>query len=273
MAETAAARWREMVLANREQSERQMEFRRPDFWKERASAFAQDPSRPPDEPLSWLLGRLRPEDVVLDVGAGGGRYALPLALRVRKVVAVEPSPSMRETLEAGAASAGIGNVEVIGGRWEAVEVDAVDAAFFAHVLYDIEDVAPFLEKANRSARRLVAAFLLDTQPSVAADDLWPEIYGERRAPLPALPEFLNVLDELGWPYEQALFPLDRPRPESKDALLAQLRWRFWLEEGSAREMKLQQIIAERAVQEGDGWVMPGRRPRNVAVVAWPGSAR
>jgi SAM-dependent methyltransferase len=272
MADKAAERWREMVLANREQSERQMEYRRGDFWKERTGAFVQDPARPPDEPLSWLLERLRPEDVVLDVGAGAGRYALPLALRVRKVVAVEPSPSMREKLQEGAAGAGIDNVEVVAGRWESVEVEPVDAAFFAHVLYDIEDVVPFLEKANRTARRLVAAFLLDSQPSATADDLWPEIYGERRARLPALPEFLEVLDDLGWPYEQVLFPLDRPRPETREALQAQLRWRFWLQEGSERDERLRRILDERAVEEGDGWVLPGRRPMNVAVVAWAARA-
>jgi SAM-dependent methyltransferase len=272
MADSAAARWREMVLANREQSERQMEARPQDFWKARAGHFAQDPRRPPDESLAYLLERLRPDDVVLDVGAGGGRYALPLALHVREVVAVEPSPAMREILEQGMSSAAISNLTVVDGRWPAVEVGAADAVLFAHVIYDIEDAVPFLEKGRQAARRLVAAFVLDTQPSIAADDLWPEIYGEERARLPSLPELLKILDELGWPYEQAQFALDRPLPESRDALLAQLRWRFWLREGSERDQKLQRIIEARAVPEGDGWVMPGRRPMNVAVVTWPGTA-
>ena len=37
---------------------------------------------------------------------------------------------------------------MIAARWEAIEPPAADAALFAHVLYDIEDVLPFLEKAN-----------------------------------------------------------------------------------------------------------------------------
>ena len=46
----------------------------------------------------------------LDVGAGGGRYALPLALAVREVVAIDPSPSMLGALSEDAAADGIENI-------------------------------------------------------------------------------------------------------------------------------------------------------------------
>ncbi len=58
-----------------------------------------------------------PRDVWLDVGAGGGRYALPLALAVREVVAIDPSPAMLGALREDAAANGIANVRVIEARW------------------------------------------------------------------------------------------------------------------------------------------------------------
>ncbi len=53
----------------------------------------------------------RPGDTWLDVGAGGGRYALPIALLTRGVIAVDPSPAMlRGAPREGMDRWGIGNV-------------------------------------------------------------------------------------------------------------------------------------------------------------------
>jgi len=38
---------------------------------------------------------VRPDDVMVDVGGGTGRLELPLALRCREVVIVDPSQGMR----------------------------------------------------------------------------------------------------------------------------------------------------------------------------------
>ena len=64
----------------------------------------------------------RADDTWLDIGAGGGRYALPLARSVREVVAVDPSAAMLEVLRDGMREHGIANVRVVEGRWPAVEI-------------------------------------------------------------------------------------------------------------------------------------------------------
>src|SRR3990172_3366958 len=96
--------WRERVRADKEQVEGAREVEDPaDFYAPVKDRFRMDPRRTDDATLDALLGHARPDDVWLDVGAGGGRYALPLALRVREVVAIDPSPSMLSALGEDAA--------------------------------------------------------------------------------------------------------------------------------------------------------------------------
>jgi hypothetical protein len=72
------------VRANREQAERVREDTEgTDFYAPIAQVFRADPRRTDEPALDRLLGLARPEDTWLDIGAGGGRYALPVALRVR----------------------------------------------------------------------------------------------------------------------------------------------------------------------------------------------
>ncbi|CAM04574.1 FkbM family methyltransferase [Saccharopolyspora erythraea NRRL 2338] len=50
-------------------------------------------------------------DLVLDVGCGTGQLALPLARRVRQVVAVDPQPGMLDHAREAARRAGVGNID------------------------------------------------------------------------------------------------------------------------------------------------------------------
>ena len=103
-ADAAFDEWRRRVEANREQIERLREDeRRADFYQASAGRFRPGGESPPELPQLLELGG--PDDVWLDIGAGGGRYAVPLARRIHQLFAVEPSPAMRETLR-GASAAG-----------------------------------------------------------------------------------------------------------------------------------------------------------------------
>lgn len=61
-----------------------------------------DPRRPLEPNLQALAAYLQPEDVLVDVGGGAGRYSLPLALRCREVIDVDPSAAMLAGFEASA---------------------------------------------------------------------------------------------------------------------------------------------------------------------------
>src|SRR5712692_2364896 len=53
-----------------------------------------DPRRALDPNLEAIASSIEPNDVIVDIGGGAGRVSLPLALRCREVINVDPSPAM-----------------------------------------------------------------------------------------------------------------------------------------------------------------------------------
>ena len=91
--------WATRVRASREQIERCRESEDPaDADAPFVSRFRVDPRRNGDVVLEALRELARPDDMWLDIGAGVGRFALPMALVVRGVHAIDPSA---EALAAG----------------------------------------------------------------------------------------------------------------------------------------------------------------------------
>jgi ubiquinone/menaquinone biosynthesis C-methylase UbiE len=75
-----------------------------DPWAGRlASLFRFNPRRALGPNLEVIAGYVQPGDVLVDVGGGAGRVSLPLALRCKEVVVVDPSPSMGGSLIPAAA--------------------------------------------------------------------------------------------------------------------------------------------------------------------------
>src|SRR5205823_7133549 len=121
--------------------------------------FRDDPRRTNGPALEVLRGLVRPDETWLDIGAGGGRYALPLALLAREVIALDPSEGMLGVLEQGMAEHGLANVRIVRARWPTAEPPRADVAFIAHVGYDIAEIGPFLDGMEAAAERLCVAML------------------------------------------------------------------------------------------------------------------
>lgn len=148
LADDAAARWR-WLIAHREAVIGAIRARTGDtgdYWGTRAAAMGATIRAAPGAivpPLGAILPWVGPATTVLDVGAGWGRNAVPLARVARRVVAVEPS----------AAGVGDGRLALVAATWEAAAVEPADLVLCAHVLPPIADAAPFLAKLDRHARR------------------------------------------------------------------------------------------------------------------------
>src|SRR5262245_43762138 len=215
--------WRNRVRANREQAERLREGDPPrDFYAAVASQFSADPRRTDEPPLDLLRSLVTPGETWLDVGAGGGRYALPLALLAREVIAVEPSEGMQGVLRKGMAEHAISNIRIVPSRWPMEAAPTADVALIAHLGYDIEEIGPFLDAMEGAARRLCVAALITPSPPHLAERFWPPIHGEARVPLPALTEFLALLLARDRLFELRLFEREPLAHAERDAPLAWL---------------------------------------------------
>ena len=266
-AAAAEAAWAARVRANREQVDRRREESDgTDFYAPIASAFRADPRRSGDATLDALRSLVRPDEVVLDIGAGGGRFALSLALGCREVIALDPSAGMLDVLRASAAEHGVANVRVLEARWPVADPPAADLALIAQVGYDVEPIGAFLDGMEAAARRLCVAVLLDRPPPSAVDALWPEVHGEERASLPALPEFLVLLLARGRLPEVRLVERAALGAATREELVNRARRLLWLRPGGEKDRRL--LAQLECVTARDGqWLLPDG-PTMVGVVTW-----
>lgn len=273
-AQVAAARWRAMVLAEHAQSDRARGTTPPpDFWQARTGFFRQDPRRADDPMVERIARELLPYWTVLDVGAGAGRHALPLALRCRHVTAVEPSPAMGEGFRAVAAEAGIANVSLVQATWEQADVPTADVVLCSNVLYTVRDAAPFVSKLDRHAHEKVLVILHTEAPLYFTAPLWKAVHGEERLRLPALKELLELLWEMDcYPNVEMLPVLPRRGWESWDAAKQQLVGALFIAPGSSQEARLDAAMRELLVEADGRLSVRENQPGRPALVSWQPAA-
>jgi SAM-dependent methyltransferase len=265
--------WAQRVRENRDQAERFRETQAPDFYAPVSSLFVADPRRTDEPALAALLASATEDQVWLDIGAGAGRYALPLALVVREVIAVEPSAGMRGALRTGMGEHGIANVRVVAGAWpESIErlgeLPAADVSLIAHVGYDIEAIGPFIDAMEAATRERCTAVLTDRSPASVADPFWPLVHGEDRVPLPALPDLLEVLHSRG--RETEVVRVERPPRtfDSVPALTAFLRRQLFIAEGGEKDLHFRAVLPDRIVNRDGGWTLVDPPAGSIGIVTW-----
>ncbi len=104
--------------------------------------------------VAEALLRLLPPMVIADLGAGEGAFALLLAERAKRVIAVDTSAKMIEVGREQALRHGVGNVEYRLGDMEEVPIDSatVDLVFFSQSLHH----ALHPDRAVSEASRILA---------------------------------------------------------------------------------------------------------------------
>jgi SAM-dependent methyltransferase len=267
------AAWAERVRANRVQAERLRESAAGDFYAPVSNLFVADPRRTGEPALDALLAMAGAAETWLDVGAGAGRYALPLALHVHEVIAVEPSGGMRRALRTGMAEHGIANVRVVAGAWPASleelgPLPAVDTALIAHVGYDIETIGPFLDAMEHATRGGCVAVLTDRSPASVADTFWPLVHGEERVALPALPDLVELLRARGRLPEVAVVERSPRTFDSVPALTAFLRRQLFIAEGGEKDVHFRAILPDHIVRRDGGWTLSERPTGSLGIVTW-----
>jgi len=230
-----AASWRELVERRRtEVGERDAAE---DPWGSRAARFVARPASRPDALLRLLEPWLGPRRTLIDVGAGTGRHAVPLAERLDWVTAVEPSQGMRDRIP------DVDNMTVIGSAWMDADPAPADLVICVHVLYDVADPIPFIEKLEGSAREQVFIMLRDTGHPHPA-----ELYAASRLGRePSLRDCFLLLRQLGvaanvttltYPASHRFGSVDEAAEECRwvlGRLWDEEQGRAWLEENLHRD--------------------------------------
>src|SRR5215471_9734425 len=269
---SALEAWKQRVTAHREQSHRMrsaLGMTGQDRWEPFSSFFKADPRRTDDMEVNRLAQEVTPVTTLLDVGAGAGRFALPLALCCKQVTAVEPSPSMSETLRHLAAEAGIDNVTLVASPWDEAEVEPADVVLSAHVIYSIEDIGPFVLKLAAHARQRVCMPTFMRPPRARYNAFWPWVHGEVKQELPGAAELMQVLWELGiYPNLEMDAPIPfRPFTDWQQALDI-LRPRLCVTPHTEQDARLQQAMRELLMATPEGYVLKDAEPGHLALISW-----
>ena len=263
--------WRDMYDRERAQAEELDRLPRPaDCWEGQAArlATAWQRNEQPDSLMRFLLPHLRPDDTLLDIGAGTGRYARYLASQVRQVIALEPSAAMRAQLGTALAAAPL-PIEVLSGAWPETPVRPVTVAFASHVLYGVREAGPFVQAMDAIAERACFLALAVQHPSAFISPFWERFYGEPRLPLPGALECLNLLHQLGIPAQMALVPRPgRVSFTSRDEALADLRWRLRMAPTPENDAAILTAIDELMEYDAIGQLVPQNQVADTAMIWW-----
>jgi SAM-dependent methyltransferase len=198
---------------------------------------------------------------VLDVGAGVGRFAVPLARAGRDVIAVEPAPVMCERLRRHVAEAAVEQrVRVVEGAWPAVDVPAVDVALGAFVLQFAEDPVGFVRAMEQVARRrVVLALHVDPLPMAELRRLLGD---EAPRPAPLFADLYPRLEAAGIRPRVQFMEDDHVPPLTDEGSVDRLLAHMGLDGDPDRVRRVKAFVAER-VADGS-WT----RPRRSALLSW-----
>jgi len=204
----------------------------------------------------------------LDVGAGFGALALPLAARLTRVTALEPAPAMAQALRRAALACGADNLAVVEAPWPRCDVDPHDVVVCAHVAPLLRPDSGFPADARRLARRAVV--LVHDVPG--GDDkfffaeLYPRLLGRPYGRGARHDDLLDSLRVLGVAptVDDVTVRSDQPFDSLDEACDF---WMTWMGVHGGREREyLSSFLGERLVRTAGGWRAPYRK--RVRVIRW-----
>jgi SAM-dependent methyltransferase len=170
-------------------------------WDKRAAAyhrFTRDGQRATEQELAVL--HVRPDDTVLDVGAGTGRLAVPIARTAAHVTALDPSEGMLSILQ----EEGRNNYSCIQMRWEDAiigrDIEPHDLVIAAYSL-GFYDLGAALRKLDTASSRSVYLFWHAGEWRNNEEmELYREVFGEEAVTQKGYPDYIypvNILHDAG----------------------------------------------------------------------------
>lgn len=242
--------------------------------KENAERYDANSRGKYDARIRLTLDRLTvtPESRVLDIGAGPGTLAIPLAPRVREITAVEPGVGMVAVLQERAAREGISNITCVQKTWEDVDLardlTAPYDIVIASLSLTMEDIQAALLKMDAAARGSVHLFWFADMP------FWEKMYADLMEPLHGRPYYsgpkadclFNVLYQMGIYANVEMLPLSKEyRFASREEMETFFCRRFSAESPAQREV-VSRYLAPQIREVGDEVMISG--DSTLAGIVW-----
>ncbi|CAN5820880.1 hypothetical protein BH23ACT10_BH23ACT10_01160 [soil metagenome] len=173
--------------------------------------------QPPTATHRRAIERLPDGGSVLDVGCGGGAGSLPLADRAGLLIGADESADMLAAFADAAGRSGV-DVGTVEGAWPDAAARAPDADVVVclHVVYNVADLAPFVQQLHAHARRRVVLEFPDRHPLDWLRPYWQAVHGIERPDGPTDADALEVVAGLGlaahherWQRPNSLAGVDR----------------------------------------------------------------
>ncbi len=215
---------------------------------------------------------------VLDIGAGPGTLAVPLALAGCDVTVVEPVAGMRAALKEYREMAGAPEIREIPSRWEdadPAEVGVHDVVV-ASLSLALDDIAHSLKKIDAAARRSVHLFWFLTLPTWTRANLslWPELHGSEFAAEPTADLLWNSLCQLGIYPDITVEHVEKGQHyPTEEEIVADYCRRLYVQDDRQREI-VTSFVHERIVRTGAGFTIP--KVSKTAHIRWekfPGAGK
>lgn len=236
------------------------------FWREHAAGYDTDSTRPSsfEQTLAFLGRHVLPHQTLLDVGAGAGRFSLPLARLVGAVTALDHARPMLEILETKARKQGLSNIRLVESAWEDAVVERHDVVLAAWSLYRLPDMLRGMQKLVETTHQTLiiitgAGHSHHHEPPLRG--LWPT---DSPGETPMHIYFYGVLWQLGIHAElQIVMEHRRVWGKTKMEVVRQIVPESvagaLLDEACAR-------MDPHLISEGDGWSY--LQPMPVGVLVW-----
>ena len=135
---------------------------------------------------------------VLDIGCGGGIAAFALAEKAKHVIGVDHQAEMLTMFSENAKNRGLTS-EVHEGFWPAIadEVKSADVVTCHHVVYNVQEIIPFLKALDNHANKRVVIEMPIHHPLANMDKAWKYFWKLDRPTGPNPEDLLEVLKEIG----------------------------------------------------------------------------
>jgi len=172
--------------------------------RDRARAFLAQSQERPERILKDIEGLpLKADSKVLDIGAGPGTLAVPLAAHVASVTAVEPAAGMAEVMNEHARKKGVTNLSIVRKRWEDVDskkdLDGPYDLVIARHSLGMPNIRDAIKAMCEASSEWVYLFWFagSTGWERAMIDLWPKLHGREYRSGPKADILYNVLYSMG----------------------------------------------------------------------------